>query len=777
MKNLTLPLLLLMLSTPAFTREVRLINPDALMPETARTNIDSGLILNYPFGGDANNTAGIGHNGKVFGAVLTAGKNGNTGTAYSFNGTSSYMLIDTVPEALLGNATKFIGCCIKLNAYPTSTNDMGIVYMGQDPPQNYGATHRFIINSNGKLGLNISHAFGYSKDITLPLNQWIYLFSYNEGRNFYVGIAQNGEVITEKLIWTNWGASQSNLQPGHIWIGRNVSGGTGSGNYLNGIIDELRVYNRILSKEEILELSDSSLTTAVNLNSGLLAYYPLTADAADASGNGNNGTLHGDSNFVKGVVGDAIYFEGKQTGNFVHIPENNIDTLTGITISAWINVYSFDLGCSTENEGIFALDDSNSADHCALQVYRNADDNGCGSADTLSAIGFKLIFTKSASLQTPCKYYPDNWMHVVGTYDGDTFRMYVNDTISAESISIPGLKISGNAPMWINNQYFLGNNTRGRMGGAIDELRLYNRALNGFEIDSLYRQRSINKPPVANAGADQIVESESIVTLNASASLDIDGDSLYFQWLAPEGITMHSNTAAMPEFLAPRTDQEAEYEFILFVNDSISPPSTDKVTVRVKPKIIVTKIVTLALAQAPEIGINMAKQDTTIATGSSVELGQGIAVYGGSGDYTYHWSPEASLNRTDVLNPVATPAQTTEYMLTVTDKFGCSFTVGYTVIVTDSTVGNEIAGMSSELNVMLYPNPNDGKFRVKLLARPAEHVSIFMTDAAGRMVKQQQIKNFRGEHTETFDVILPPGIYYLSVKADDQLVSRQFIIN
>src|SRR4051812_7456848 len=39
-----------------------------------------------------------------------------------------------------------------------------------------------------------------------------------------------------------------------------------------------------------------------------------------------------------------------------------------------------------------------------------------------------------------------------------------------------------------------------------------------------------NTPPSANAGPDQAVQLGSTVTLNGSASSDVDGDSLSFAW-------------------------------------------------------------------------------------------------------------------------------------------------------------------------------------------------------------------------------------------------------
>lgn len=70
-----------------------------------------------------------------------------------------------------------------------------------------------------------------------------------------------------------------------------------------------------------------------------------------------------------------------------------------------------------------------------------------------------------------------------------------------------------------------------------------------------------------------------------------------------------------------------------------------------------------------------------VCSGSSVVIGGVPTASGGSGGYTYAWSPAAGLSATNVANPVATPASTTTYAVTVTDAAGCSATGSTTVNV------------------------------------------------------------------------------------------------
>jgi hypothetical protein len=66
-----------------------------------------------------------------------------------------------------------------------------------------------------------------------------------------------------------------------------------------------------------------------------------------------------------------------------------------------------------------------------------------------------------------------------------------------------------------------------------------------------------------------------------------------------------------------------------------------------------------------------AGSDVTICAGASQLIGGSPAGSGGTGVLTYSWSPSGSLNNSSVANPIATPATSTSYVLTVTDALGC----------------------------------------------------------------------------------------------------------
>ncbi len=201
--------------------------------------------------------------------------------------------------------------------------------------------------------------------------------------------------------------------------------------------------------------------------------------------------------------------------------------------------------------------------------------------------------------------------------------------------------------------------------------------------------------------------------------------------------------------------------------------------VAIFPLIVLAQVeITLQVNQPPEFGFEVSKQDTTIVIGRSIELGSDIVVFGGSGEYQYSWSPSETLDDSTIIHPVATPTDTTTFVLTVFDNNGCSFSVNYKVNVREVAVGVlNIAIDESPLKVILFPNPNNGLFKVQLNGSPCKNIKLMVVDNTGRYIYNKSIENFVEEHTESIQLNLTSGTYFLEVLSGETRLQRQFIIH
>ena len=161
--------------------------------------------------------------------------------------------------------------------------------------------------------------------------------------------------------------------------------------------------------------------------------------------------------------------------------------------------------------------------------------------------------------------------------------------------------------------------------------------------------------PTANAGTDANIGAcpTSSATLNGSGT---GTAPLAYSWLPVTGLSnvSISNPVAQP----PSTTT-----YTLTVTDFYGCTATDAVTVTVNP------IPTANAGADANIG--------ACATSTATLNGSGT----GSGSLSYLWTPAAGLSNPGILSPVAKPAATTVYTLTITDSYGCSASDGMTVTV------------------------------------------------------------------------------------------------
>ncbi len=144
--------------------------------------------------------------------------------------------------------------------------------------------------------------------------------------------------------------------------------------------------------------------------------------------------------------------------------------------------------------------------------------------------------------------------------------------------------------------------------------------------------RHVNRAPIADAGPDQVVDERMPVTLDGSASSDLDGDALTYNWTAPAGITLSDTAAQSPTFTAPEVASDTDYTLTLEVSDG-TLSDTDTVTVTVRH---------VNRAPIADAGPDQAVDERTTVTldGSSSSDPDNDAL-------TYNWTAPAGITLSD----------------------------------------------------------------------------------------------------------------------------------
>ena len=213
----------------------------------AGTIPNQGLVAYYPFNGNAYDESGNGNSGNVQGATLTTDRFDNLNCAYYFNGNNNLINCGHGSSLQLTNA-------ITISAWFNSTASyvLGEYIIGKC--DNYSPSYEYLIcfdYSDGVSGYGLKSCIGglgfdeLGTNFIPDANTWYHVavtWEYPGSFKLYL----NGTLIKNKL-------STSLIEPTdqNMIIGCIRPSGEPQMRYFYGKLDDIRIYNRILTESEI----------------------------------------------------------------------------------------------------------------------------------------------------------------------------------------------------------------------------------------------------------------------------------------------------------------------------------------------------------------------------------------------------------------------------------------------------------------------------------------------------------------------------------------------
>ena len=282
-----------------------------------------------------------------------------------------------------------------------------------------------------------------------------------------------------------------------------------------GAVDELAIYNRVLSASEIAGIFNAGTTgkckpLATVAPENQVLWLAGDGDALDSSGNGNNGTLQNGASYTVGRVGQGFQFNGSGFVTVADAP--SLNPTAQISIEGW--VYPTTNSIATDSMAIIANKETNAT--VQYEMARRLSSGGCPTGGGIPTGNFAVYIGGISGLPDDCGGWVNGnaqlplntWSHVAMTYDGANLRAFVNGA-NTRTVAATG------AIPTTNGIFQLGKRVRNTeiWIGQLDEISLYNRGLTTAEIES-----------IANAGLAGKYKVQSTVPSGLVAWLTGDGN-------------------------------------------------------------------------------------------------------------------------------------------------------------------------------------------------------------------------------------------------------------
>lgn len=276
--------------------------------------------------------------------------------------------------------------------------------------------------------------------------------------------------------------------------------------HFQGALDDVRMYNRELTTDDINRLYQLGGTTKINntlrsqpsTEGSLVGHWTFDGKdmpnglAKDSSGQGNNGSMQNMSTstaYVTGRMGQALHFDGAD--DLVNLSVSSaLDLNSNYTLSAWVNPDTITGGTT---KATIIKRGSNASNNDPLAQYWLRMNQAGG------ALAFVTADGTTAQTDTFDSIPARAWSFILCTHDGSTKTCYINGVMTGSPVAVTVGAYTGAETVEAIGCTNTGCSS-GQFQGSIDDVRIYNRVLSLAEIQRLYQLGGTTKINMTTRG-------------------------------------------------------------------------------------------------------------------------------------------------------------------------------------------------------------------------------------------------------------------------------------
>ncbi|MFZ2146051.1 MAG: LamG domain-containing protein, partial [Sedimentisphaerales bacterium] len=264
------------------------------------------------------------------------------------------------------------------------------------------------------------------------------------------------------------------------------------------------------------------LVLVSDVSAGLVAHWEFDDGAGtiarDSSGNGHDGTLQGDPQWVAGMIGSgALSFDGSD--GLVDVGHDESLSITDeLTITVWLKV-----GDLSTYYFLVCKQPSGTAgdNYPGNYEFRTEINTGALQFGHQQAEGEQYIFYTSETSITA-----EQWYHVaVSVTKGELVEFYIDGVSAGSAEQLTNFGVLNDEPVRIGGR----KDGYSFFNGILDDIRLYDRALSAVQIQKLYN----GNPPTFTIAekpdpADGTLHSDTWVNMSWQAGDYAVSHDVYF---------------------------------------------------------------------------------------------------------------------------------------------------------------------------------------------------------------------------------------------------------